>query len=247
MTNNEERKAALLEICVDDMAGLEAAIAGGADRIELCAALSIGGLTPGPGFMELAAAAPIPVNALIRPRAGGFCYRPDEIRQMRRDIAAARRAGLAGVVIGLLGADGRLEKAGMADLIAEAEGMDITLHRAFDLTPDLEEALDDAMALGIPRVLTSGGCRHAGEGRDRLAALALQAAGRISVMPGGGVTPALAADFLRNTPIREVHASGTCVGGADDPRLVEFGFLAAGSRQTDVETVRALKQAVSAY
>lgn len=234
----------VLEICVDDATGLAAAIRGGADRIELCSALSIGGLTPTFGFMSLAAKAPIPVNALIRPRAGGFCYSADEVEMMCRDIEAARTAGLAGVVIGALDNAGRLDRDALDLLLAAARGMDVTLHRAFDLTRDLFEALEDAVALGIPRILTSGGRTSVAEGRETIADLTEAGGGRISIMPGGGVNADLAPHLLAMPYLFELHASGTDIQRGGDPRLVEFGFSAVASRETSEEKVRALRVAM---
>lgn len=235
----------ILEICVDDAAGLVSAIRGGADRIELCSALSVGGLTPTAGFMALAAQAPIPVNALIRPRAGGFHYGAAEVEMMRRDVAAAREAGLAGVVIGALEPNGRLDTEALRVLIGEAQSMDLTLHRAFDLTPDLLEALETAIALGFRRILTSGGQKSVAEGKEMVAALTSVAAGRISIMPGGGVTAELAPYLLSLPHLHEIHASGTQLNQSADNRLIEFGFLASGSRETNESKVRGLKAAIS--
>lgn len=237
----------LLEICVDDAAGLHAAIAGGADRIELCAALSVGGLTPSVGFMTLAAAAPIPVHALIRPRPGDFCHGPDEIDIMKQDIAAARAAGLAGVVIGASRADGRLDEEALRKLIAEADGMAVTLHRAFDLVPDLMEALETATGLGFRRILTSGGHKTGLEGIENLSLLAEAAGERLSIMPGGGVRPEYADRFLAIPGIYELHASCSKLPANTDLRLAEFGFIRPDSRETDVDAVRALKAVMSRH
>ncbi len=145
-----------LEVCVDTAEGLDQAIRGGADRVELCSALALGGLTPSPGLMRLAARRGA-VMAMVRPRAGGFVPGPDEMAQMEADIAAARAAGLAGVVFGASLPDGRLDLAAMARLVAAAQGMEVVLHRAFDLCPDPDAALEQAVALGVTRILTSGG------------------------------------------------------------------------------------------
>ena len=120
----------LLEVCVDDALGLAEALAGGANRVELCAALAVGGLTPSVGLMALAARCGVPVMAMIRPRTGDFVYSPAEVSVMRADIQAVRQAGLAGVVIGASLTDGRLDPVVLADLMAGAQEMDVTLHRA---------------------------------------------------------------------------------------------------------------------
>lgn len=240
MTSQDKAAGPLLEICVDDVAGLNAAVTGGADRIELCSALGSGGLTPSRGFMAVAAIAPIPVHALIRPRAGGFIYSEAEVALMETDILAAREAGLAGVVIGATTAAGALDKDVIRRLINAAEGLDLTLHRAIDVVQDIDAALDLAIELGFSRVLTSGGARHAEEGIDVIARLAKRGSGRISIMPGGGVRPENAGRFLAIAGVRELHASCSRVG-IGEPRLTELGFSTEAPRYTDADIVRRLK------
>lgn len=230
-----------LEVCVDDAWGLHAACAGGADRIELCSALSVGGLTPSAGLMALAATLHIPSYAMIRPRAGDFVFRPEEIDIILCDIDASRRAGLAGVVLGASLPDGSLDMNILKRLIDRASGLGLTLHRAFDLVPDQEQALEQAIDLGFERILTSGGARSAPAGREALVRLATCARGRISIMPGSGIAPANIADLLDGLAVSEVHASCSRVETAQDQRLVALGFLPASYRRTDEQTVRALK------
>ncbi|NUS70799.1 MAG: copper homeostasis protein CutC, partial [Ensifer adhaerens] len=177
-----------LEVCVDDADGLYAAIEGGADRIELCAALSVGGLTPNPGLMALAGPPRVPVYAMIRPRPGDFIFSTADLDVMRRDIDAVRDAGLAGVVLGASLADGRLDTSMLTKLTGHAAGLGMTLHRAFDLVPDFAEAMEIAVDLGFERILTSGGAKSAPQAIDRLAEITGHAAGRLSIMPGSGVT-----------------------------------------------------------
>lgn len=233
----------LIEVCVDNAEGLAAAVAGGADRIELCAALSVGGLTPSPGLMALAARATVPVLAMIRPREGDFVYSSAEISQMVADIVAVRHAGLAGVVFGANRADATLDVAVLRELIAASKGLDMTLHRAFDLAPDPDAALETAISLGIPRVLTSGGARTAVAGRANLERLFKLAGSRVTIMPGSGITAETVSE-LRGLPLREVHASCAAERGVL-PAMVAFGFAGATTRQTDPDRVRALRQALS--
>lgn len=233
-----------LEICVDDAAGIEAAIAGGANRIELCAALGLGGLSPSAGLIALAAALPIPTMAMIRPRAGDFVWSKAERAAMRAEIAAIRNAGLAGVVIGASLPDGQLDADTLAELAAAAEGMEVTLHRAIDLTPDPVAAMRLAASLGIRRVLSSGGARTAAEGLDRLAIMAA-AAPDVTVMPGGGIDDGDAALFASRLPLTEIHASASVQTPPPAlPAVARFGFQPAGARRTDTIRVRALRHAL---
>lgn len=241
-----DRRKPLLEVCVDDPAGLAAAIEGGADRIELCSALTVGGLTPSHGLMAHAAGSPVPVYALIRPRTGDFVFSADDVRVMVDDVRAARSAGLAGLVIGALRPDGQLDVAALETLIAAAEGMDLTLDRAFDLAADQEEALETALRLGFSRILTSGGAKTAIDGLPRLERLASRAAGRISIMPGSGVRPETVEALLTLPGVFELHASCSEPMTATDPRLSAFGFLQRGERRTTVEAVRAIKERMEA-
>ena len=235
-----------LEVCVDDADGLYAAIEGGADRIELCAALSVGGLTPNPGLMALAGPPPVPVYAMIRPRPGDFVFSAADLDVMRRDIDAARAVGLAGVVLGASLADGRLDTAMLTKLTGHAAGLGMTLHRAFDLVPDFAEAMEVAVELGFERILTSGGARSAPQAIDRLAEIVELAKGRLSIMPGSGVTLDTVDALLDRVTVCEAHSSCSVREPAQDPRLVEMGVVSADRRRTDAETVRAMKARLSA-
>lgn len=236
-----------VEICVDDAAGLAAAVAGGADRIELCAALGLGGLTPSAGFMRRASNCGIPVYAMIRPRRGDFVFTAAEIDCMLYDIDAARSAGLAGVVLGMSRADGSLDTAGLERLCTHAAGLDLTLHRAFDVVPDFAAAVEAAVSLGFSRILTSGGERTAMDGLHALQRIVELAAGRISIMPGSGITAQNAPLLLERLAISELHASGSAsVEESGVEKLATLGFTGRGGKRTQEQVVRALKQAVSA-
>ncbi|WP_333815489.1 copper homeostasis protein CutC [Tabrizicola sp.] len=231
-----------LEVCVDSAEGLAEAVAGGADRIELCAALALGGLMPSVGLIALAARCGVPVVAMIRPRVGDFVWSEAEVGMMEAEIASVRAAGLAGVVLGASQPDGRLDGAVLRRLVAAARGMDLVLHRCIDLTPDMGEALEEAVGLGFRRILTSGGETTAEAGAARIAALVAQAAGRITVMPGSGVSPGNAA-ALKGLGIAEIHASCSVqvpVAG----RAVEMGFAPPVLRRTSADAVRALRRAL---
>jgi copper homeostasis protein len=230
----------LLEVCVDDARGLEAAIAGGADRIELCSALSVGGLTPSPGLMALATGSPVPVYAMVRPRTGGFVYEDADLAQMEADIRAAERAGLAGVVIGASLPDGRLDEPALRRLLSVSR-MPATLHRAIDLVPDPEAAVETAIALGFERILTSGGETTALQGIEVIRRMMTQARGRIAIMPGSGITTENVGVIIDQLGSTEIHASCSSADTVGSDKEIALGFAVASPRRTDVEKVRALK------
>jgi copper homeostasis protein len=232
----------LLEVCVDDALGLAEAVAGGADRVELCAALGLGGLTPSAGLMAQAAAIGLPCYPLIRPRSGDFVFTAAEVAVMRADIRTARDMGLTGVVLGASRPDGRLDAECLATLIAEAAGLDLTLHRAVDLAPDVDEAVETAVQLGFRRILSSGGARVADQGVARLAQMIKVAAGRLSVMPGSGISPETW-PLLAGLAIHEVHAS-CAVPMPVNAQAAEFGFVTGGEKRTERGRVAALKAAI---
>ncbi|KAB2695116.1 copper homeostasis protein CutC [Brucella intermedia] len=234
----------LLEVCVDSAEGLYSAIEGGADRIELCSALELGGLTPSQALMELASTVPIPVYAMIRPRAGSFCFSAEDEVIMAADIGNARNAGLAGVVLGASLADGSLDVTLLERLIAEAKGLGTTLHRAFDLVPDAETALEQAIALGFERILTSGLSQTAEEGLDNLRHLAGKAGKRISIMPGSGVSAGNVGRIIEATGATEVHASCRVAVEEKDSRAIAFGFAGERSFRTSAQRMSELKAAI---
>lgn len=230
-----------LEICVDSPAGLEAAVKGGADRIELCSALDLGGLTPTPGLIALAAQMPVPSYAMIRPRGGNFHFSVLDEQVMLAEIDAVRDAGLAGIVIGAALPDHSLDLPLLGRLKARAGPLAVTLHRVFDLVPDKDEALEQAIDLGFERILTSGGALKAVAGAELLRHLVARAKGRISIMPGSGVTPDNAADLLRLTGAHEIHASCREVVATKNDKYVEFGFAADHAMETSQARVRQLR------
>ena len=180
----------LIEVCVEGVDGALAAEAGGADRVELCAGLLEGGLTPSLGTVrEAAARLRIPAHVIIRPRGGDFLYSEAEFASMLRDVAAVRAEGAAAVVVGCLLADGAIDQTRMAALVAAARPLSVTCHRAFDMTPDVPAALEALIACGVDRVLTSGQAPTAADGLGLLVALTAQAAGRIVVMACGALRP----------------------------------------------------------
>lgn len=235
----------LLEVCVDTADGVDAAIGGGADRIELCSALELGGLTPSPGLLRYAAAAPIPVYAMVRPRPGDFIFEPSDLDVMRHEIDAIRAAGLAGVVLGASRRGGMLDEAALRVLTTHAKGLGTTLHRAVDLVPDFDAAVDLAADLGFERILTSGGARHASEGMATIARMIDRAEGRVAIMAGSGVRPANIGALLARLPLTQVHASCSAPARPADEPAVRLGFSNPSGKQTSLEIVRELKQALS--
>lgn len=204
-----------LEICVDSFASAAAAGSGGADRIELCAGMDSGGVTPSSGLIAgVCAKLRIPVHVLVRPRPGGFRYSRDELAIMRRDVLAAKELGADGVVIGVLNARGTVDASAMSGLIRAARPMVVTFHRAFDQVSNPGQALRSLVDLGVDRVLTSGGPRTAFSGRARIGELVESAGGRIAVMAGGGITRSRVARIVADSGVREVHV-GSAVTSYD--------------------------------
>lgn len=242
-----------LEVCVDSADACVLAAEGGADRVELCADLTEGGITPSAGMIRTACrAVGIPVMVIIRPRGGDFTASPREVEAMEADIAIARAEGAHGVVIGNLTQDGEIDEAVLSRLLEAAYGMDVTFHRAFDHARDLSRSLDILMRHGVPRVLTSGGRPTVREGVDVIAALVARASGRIVVMPGGGVREDHAADIVRATGCTEIHATAF-VGDRSTAFLrpevpISKGRVPADAERSRVapERVRALRAALSA-
>jgi copper homeostasis protein len=197
-----------VEICVDSVDGAVAAQAGGADRVELCANLFEGGTTPSAGCLRLARRRlSIGLHVLIRPRGGDFLYGETEFEVMCEDVRVAKELGADGVVVGCLTAAGDIDVPRARALVALARPMAVTFHRAFDMCRDPQRALEDLVGLGIERVLTSGQEASCLEGLDLLTALNRQAAGRIIVMPGGGITPRNVRRIVEATGVGEVHLS----------------------------------------
>ena len=197
-----------IEICVDSVAGALAAERGGADRVELCDNLLEGGTTPSAGCVKVARRGlKIGLQVIIRPRGGDFLYDDTEMEVMRQDIQMAKDWGADGVVIGCLTDEGDIDQARTAELIQLARPMSVTFHRAFDMCRDPVKGLEELIGLGVNRVLTSGQEATCLEGLDLLTVLQKQAAGRIIVMPGGGITPRNIQKIVTSTGVSEVHLS----------------------------------------
>jgi copper homeostasis protein len=223
-----------LEICVEGVAAAVAAAAGGADRIELCTSLAVGGLTPALcEVAEVCRLLAIPVQVLVRPRAGDFVYEAAALATMRRDIDQARALGAAGVVLGVNRADGTIDAPRVAELVARARPMSVTFHKALDELRDPLAALDELAQLGIDRVLTSGQAETARAGLPRLAALVRRAGARPVVMAGGRVCEADLPDLLA-ADLREIHVgSAVMTDGVTDAARVRR--LVAALRTIEAE------------
>ncbi len=199
---------AALEICVDSLESALAAQTGGAQRIELCVALAEGGLTPSLGLLRaVRARMSIAVNVLIRPRGGDFLYSEEEVAIMRTDIALAAEAGADGVVFGLLTEYSDVDRERTRRLIELARPMQVTFHRALDMTRDPQGALEEIILAGADCVLTSGAEPTALLGRHRIRALVQAAGDRIRVMAGGGVRSANVQQIARESGVSEFHAA----------------------------------------
>ncbi|MGW2314313.1 copper homeostasis protein CutC [Actinomadura luteofluorescens] len=195
------------EICIDSVAGAVAAEKAGAQRVELCAALFDGGLTPTLGTVRaaLAAVSSIRVHVIIRPRGGDFIFDEHEVAAMEHDVALVREAGAHGVVIGALTPEGTVDRPVVERLMAAAGGLPVTFHRAFDMVADPFGTLDALAGLGVARVLTSGQDASALEGAPLIAELVRHAGDRVIVMPGGGVTDRNVARVVAATGATEIH------------------------------------------
>lgn len=202
-----------IEVCVDSVESAMAAEEGGADRVELCDNLLEGGTTPSAGMIALARKhLGIGLQVIIRPRGGDFCYSDIEYAVMRRDIETAKALGSNGVVIGILKPDGCIDVERTRTLIDLARPMNVTFHRAFDMTRDPHQALEDLIDLGVDRILTSGQAFSVLEGLDMIAELVRIANDRLIIMPGGGTERDIR-KVVEFCGVKEVHVIG--------PRVVE--------------------------
>lgn len=239
----------LVEACVDDPTSARNAIAGGAGRLELCDNLADGGTTPSHGMLtHLLETASIPVFPIIRPRGGGFVYDDAECDVMLRNLVHVRELGAPGAVIGALTTGGHLDRETIARLREAAGAMSLTFHRAFDRCRDPFDALEQLIALGIDRILTSGQRARANEGHELIAELVRRADNRITIMAGGGVSEADVAELVRTTGVREVHVRAAMIV-RDDPgweswAVVPFRKALPGDESarlvTDPQRIRAI-------
>jgi copper homeostasis protein len=236
----------ILEIAANSVASALAAQQGGAGRVELCTALELGGLTPSHAQIALVRERlTIPLYVLIRPRAGDFLYSDLDCETMQRDIETCATLGCDGVVLGVLDADGRVDITRCRTLIAAAGKLGVTFHRAFDLSRNPAQALEDIVALGCERILTSGTQTSAPEGAALIRELVVQAAERLAVMPGAGVTAQNIIALATTTGAHEFHASAKRQqpSGMQHRRPL-LGDMQGGELRSDAGQVRALVTAL---
>ena len=200
-------RAILVEAAVDSAAAARAAVEAGAERIELCADLDAGGLTPsGELLAELRPNLAVSILTMIRSRGGSFEYGTAEVETMVAQVHELRALGADGFVFGALHADRSIDAAATARIVEAADGLPVVFHRAFDRTADLSASLQALIGLGIERVLTSGGAERAILGVDRLASLMRESRGRIGILPGGGIDAENVHEIAARTGVTEVHA-----------------------------------------
>ncbi len=239
----------LLEICCGSIDDAIQSENGGADRVELCSALFLGGLTPSIGtIQEATSRLKIPVIAMVRPRGGGFCYTAAEFAAMERDAEAAIDCGVGGVVFGILKDDGRIDQrrtGRIRRIIGERQAV---FHRAFDVTPKPFEALEQLIDLGITRVLTSGQKASVDEGAELIAKLVQRAGNRIEILPGGGIRPYNMEGIVQRTHCRQIHMTAwervRDRSTHTNPEITFGGALHPAEDVYDMTSARAVKAIV---
>ncbi|HIF40785.1 MAG TPA: copper homeostasis protein CutC [Planctomycetes bacterium] len=197
-----------VEVCVEGLEGAALAVQAGASRLEVCSALALGGVTPGPGLWQaVRRAVEVPLTVLLRPRRGDFCYAAGEMEALELEVAYARENGAHGVALGCLAQNGVVDRERTARLVDLARPLEVTFHRAFDHVRDQEEALEVLADLGVERVLSSGAATRAVDGLERLSELVRQAGDRLRVVPAAGIGPENGRRILEATGARDLHLS----------------------------------------
>ncbi|GIM61759.1 copper homeostasis protein CutC [Capnocytophaga canis] len=230
----------IYEICASSFESARNAQLAGANRIELCSELGVGGVTPSYGLIKkVMDELSIENCVLIRPRSGNFTYTDEEFDVMLRDITFCRELGCKGVVTGVLNTDNTIDKERTQQLIEAAGDIDFIYHRAFDCVPNPEEALHLLKTLGVKRILTSGGKKSAVEGLEVLKKLNQQAEGKITIMPGGGINPQTILK-IKEAGFNEVHFSGTVFEKSANE--MPFSFNTASFLDESVRPISGIEQ-----
>jgi copper homeostasis protein len=217
------KKKLLLEISVEAVEAAAAAERGGADRVELCSDLSVGGLTPDAALRRaVRQQIQIPIFVMIRPRAGDFVYSADEFAQMKKSIAAAKDSGAAGLVFGILKPNRTVDIDRTGELVELARPLPVTFHRAFDACPDLSQTLEDVVRSGATRILTSGGAGSALKGGAKLQMLVMAAGERVTIVPGAGINIRNILQLAADTGAREFHSGLSTVMPHPQTDYVQF-------------------------
>jgi copper homeostasis protein len=224
----------MLEVIATQLSHVRAVQNSGAGRIELCSAMGADGLTPSAGLMEQAIAlSQLPIMVMIRPREGDFVYSSDEIATMQSDILFAKQCGAAGVVLGVLNNDQTVNTAALKELVQSAYPMDVTFHRAFDVCIEPQQALEDIIACGCTRILSSGQEKNCVEGKSMLLKMVEWADDSITIMPGAGINPNTISD-IHHPAFREYHMSGLRSFKPEGKQSEFFG----GQYQSDLDKIR---------
>jgi copper homeostasis protein len=252
MTEIQGRSRPLLEVCVASLDDALAALAAGADRLELCSALEMGGLTPSIGLLkQVLAESGAQVVAMVRPRAGGFHYSEREFATMLADAEEALGAGAHGIVFGVLLSDGEVDRARIAELVDVASDRESVFHRAIDFTPDTSRSMHALVDSGVTRVLTSGGKPTALEGAATIRRLIGIGREQTQVLPGGGVRAANVTQILVETGCTQVHVGGSVpefeprLSADGAPSLADSELLAQGGRRVlDPAAIAAVVQQI---
>ena len=202
----------LIEAAIDSLADAERAVAEGAGRLEVCANLDVGGLTPSVELLKSCLALGVPCAAMARPRAGNFVHGADEFRALAAQADAMYQAGASGIVFGMLTHEHRVHAVAVREIVGRCARIETVFHRAFDECPDSHDALDTLIACGVTRVLTSGRAPIAAEGVELLGSLVRRAAGRITILPGGGVRAPNVRAIVDGSGVTQVHARASQPG-----------------------------------
>lgn len=239
-----------IEVCIDNIESLFTAQTAGAGRIELCSALTLGGLTPSHGLVaEVLKHAHLPVYSMIRPREGDFLYSSFEVEMMLNEIHTMRTLGVQGVVFGVLNKMAQIDKDVLKSLMQESKGLGVTFHCAIDCCADVEQALEIIMSAGCERILTSGLACNAIDGVETIAHMVEQGKGRISVMAGAGINANNVVNIIKKAGVSEVHLSGKGMRESDIEKTVACGRLPEFQRinVTQQKIIEAISKALANF